>query len=152
MIIADMERLNPIAELLCEFDFPIYIHPCGGVLAAPRTDPFKIAELAKKNPNLKIIIGHSAYTMEFVIETVLAIKSLGNLSKNVYFESSVSIPFGILSYIKVFGADHVIFGSDSPPAGPWEAEYIKVSKLKIPNEIKMQILGKNIEKLLKINE
>jgi predicted TIM-barrel fold metal-dependent hydrolase len=90
--------------------------------------------------------------MEFVIETVLAIKSLGNLSKNVYFESSVSIPFGILSYIKVFGADHVIFGSDSPPAGPWEAEYIKVSKLKIPNEIKMQILGKNIEKLLKINE
>lgn len=152
MIVADMDRLNKIAELLSEFDYPIYIHPCGGVLAASRTDPFRIADLSKKNPKLKIIIGHSAYTMEFVIETVLAIKSLGKLSKNIYFESSVSIPFGILSYIKVFGADHVIFGSDSPPAGPWEAEYIKISRLKLPDEIKMQIFSKNIEKLLKINE
>jgi predicted TIM-barrel fold metal-dependent hydrolase len=148
MIVAEMERLNPIAELLIQYDYPLYIHPSGGVFASPRTDPFKIAELSKRNPNLKIIIGHSAYTMEFVIETVIAIKSIGNLSKNVYFESSVSIPFGILSYIKVFGSDHVIFGSDSPPAGPWEVEYNKIAKLKIPNNIKQQIFCKNIEKLL----
>jgi predicted TIM-barrel fold metal-dependent hydrolase len=35
MIIANMERLYPIAELLCEYDYPIFIHPSGGVYASP---------------------------------------------------------------------------------------------------------------------
>ncbi|MHA1340129.1 MAG: amidohydrolase family protein [Promethearchaeota archaeon] len=146
----EIERLFPVADLVIKHDKIMYIHPSAGVFSAKRTNPFDLIKLSKKFPNLKLVIGHCAYSMEFVIEMVAAVKSLYEKGRNIYFETSVSIPFGIISYLKVFGADRILFGSDSPPAGPWHIEYKKIVNLKIPNDMKQKILYTNTAKLLKI--
>lgn len=146
MIPCTIEQLFPVAKLLTEFNLPLYIHPSGGVFASKRTNPFSITELAKKFPDLNIILGHAAYSMEFCVETVFAAMSVPNL----YFETSISIPFGIITYIKVFGPQRVLFGTDSPSAGPFNIEYEKIADIKIPREAKQMILSENIKRLIKI--
>ncbi|MBD3349864.1 MAG: amidohydrolase family protein [Candidatus Lokiarchaeota archaeon] len=152
MIPVAVERLYPVAELLTKYDKPLYIHPSGGVFAAPRTSPFSLIPLVRENPDLKLIIGHASYTMEFVIEVVAAVKSLGTLAKNIFFETSVSIPFGIASYAKIFGADHVLFGSDTPPASPWTPEYDKIALMNLPTSQKKLIFNDNTARLLKVTK
>jgi len=141
-----MKRLYPLAELLSEKKAPLFIHPTSGIFSTPPTDTFKLAKLAKRFPKLKIIVGHAAYTMEFAIECLLATFSC----KNVYFETSVSIPYGIVTFSKIFGPRRVLFGSDSPSAGPFELEYKKILALRIPDKAKQQILYRNISRLLRI--
>jgi predicted TIM-barrel fold metal-dependent hydrolase len=87
--------------------------------------------------------------MEFYVELLIALKSMSEI-ENVYFETSCSILYGILELIKIFGADRVLFGSDSPTATPFELEYNKISSLRIPKEDKSKILGGNIKRLLNI--
>lgn len=152
MLPTEIEALYPLAELLLKHDLPLYIHPSAGVCASKRTSPFNLVDLIKSYPQLKIIIGHSSYTMEFCIECVFAFSKLTAYNQNLYFESSLSVPFGIISYTKVFGADHVIFGSDSPPAGPWEIEFSKINLLKLPDDAKKMIFYDNIARILKIEE
>jgi predicted TIM-barrel fold metal-dependent hydrolase len=86
--------------------------------------------------------------MEFVIEAALGFMKTGN----VYFDTSLSVPFAIITYIKLFGAKRVIFGTDAPSAGPFRIEYDKITALTISEKEKKQILSKNIEKLLGINQ
>ena len=152
MLPAKMKHLYKIADLLVERDMPLYIHPSSGVCKSQRTSPFKILDLTRRIPELKIIIGHSSHTMEFCIECVFAFRQLKEQENNVYFETSLSVPFGIISYVKVFGPDHVIFGSDSPPAGPWDIEFMKINKLRLPKQAKKLIFYDNISRLLKIDD
>lgn len=140
--------LFPVAEILVEHGFPIYIHPSSGLFSSSRTTPFSLVKLSKKFPDLNIILGHAAYTMEFCIETVIAASKMPNL----YFETSVSIPYGIITYAKLFGPDRVIFGSDAPAATPFSIEYSKIAAMNIPKRAKEKILHKNIAKLIDIQE
>ena len=48
-----------------------------------------IAKLAEEFPDLKIIVGHAGYAMEYAIDIGMALKK----HENVYFETSCSIPF-----------------------------------------------------------
>ncbi|MFX0098115.1 MAG: amidohydrolase family protein [Candidatus Hodarchaeota archaeon] len=140
--------LFPVAEILVEHGLPIYIHPSSGIFASSRTIPSSLIKLSKKFPDLNIILGHAAYTMEFCIEALVAATKMPNL----YFETSVSIPYGIITYVKIFGPDRVIFGTDSPTATPFSIEYNKVAVLNIPREAKEMILYGNIAKLIGIEE
>jgi predicted TIM-barrel fold metal-dependent hydrolase len=146
----EVERLFPIAQLLVEKDLPLYIHPSGGVFSTQRTSSFFIIDLAKKFPDLKLIVGHSCYTMEFCVELTMLMNILPE-KNNVYFETSVSILYGILSYIKKYGAGKVIFGSDSPTAVPFSSEYDKIMYLRLSQKEKEMILSKNIERLLNLD-
>jgi predicted TIM-barrel fold metal-dependent hydrolase len=148
MTYCPVEKLYPIAQLCEEASIPLYVHPSGGVFRARRTNPFEILTLAEHYPKLKIILGHAGYSMEFVIEAILA--CIG--ASNIYFETSLSVPFGIITYIKLAGARRVLFGTDAPSAGPFRIEYDKIAFLNISEKEKTQILSKNIEKLLKIEQ
>jgi predicted TIM-barrel fold metal-dependent hydrolase len=145
----DIEQIFPVAQVCVDFDVPISIHPSPGVFSVKRTDAFSLLKLAKNFPTLKLIILHAVYTMEFYVEMLIALKSMPEI-KNVYFETSCSILYGILELIKIFGADRVLFGSDSPTATPFEPEYYKIASLRIPKEDKSKILGGNIKRLLNI--
>lgn len=145
----NIEQIFPVAKVCVDFDVPICIHPSPGIFSSKRTDAFALLKLAKNFPSLNLIILHAVCTMEFYVELLIALKSMPEI-ENVYFETSVSIPYGILELIKIFGADRVLFGSDSPTATPFELEYNKIAFLRIPKEDKSKILGGNIKRLLNI--
>ena len=140
-------RLMPVAKFCAKHGLPLYVHLSAGVFGSTRSETQEIIELARLYPKLSLIIGHAAYSMEFYIEVIGYALGLDN----VYFETSTSIPFGIAMYAKVFGTDHVLFGSDTPPAGPFHIEYEKIKALNFSKEEKQFILADNIARLLKIS-
>ena len=69
---------------------------------------------------------HAAYTMEYCVS---CLKYFPKCS-NVYFETSLSVPYGINILIKVMGNHRVMFGSDSPAATTPD---IEINKIRILN-------------------
>jgi predicted TIM-barrel fold metal-dependent hydrolase len=144
MTACTVEQLYPVASLLAERRRPLYIHPNAGLFASRKTEAEDIARLAKLFPGLGIIIGHAAYTMEFCIEAVLHLARF----TNVYAETSQSIPYGIITFAKIFGPRRVLFGTDMPSATPFDIEYRKLALLDVPADAKALILGGNARRLL----
>lgn len=103
-----------------------------------------IAKLAKKFPNLRIIVGHAACTMEYAIDVMMMLKKF----QNVYFETSCSQALGLYNLIKSMGHERVLFGSDSPTTNPFLPEALKITSLPIGEEQKQDILYDNAKKLL----
>jgi predicted TIM-barrel fold metal-dependent hydrolase len=104
-----------------------------------------IANLAKRFPKLRIIVGHAAYAMEYSMDNVFLLKNY----KNVFFETSCSVSFGIYNIIKAVGHNRVLFGSDSPTASPLPLEIAKITTLpRISKVQKQDILYNNVSDLL----
>ena len=121
-----------------------YIH------SLPKTSYFKgvstndIANLAKKFPNLRIIVGHAANTMSYAIEVGMTLNY-----ENIFFETSCSVSFGIYNLIKTIGHKKILFGSDSPTASTLPIEIEKILTLpRISKEVKQDILYNNVSRLL----
>lgn len=68
--------------------------------------------------------------------------------KNIYFETSCSVSYGILSLIKTMGYGQIVFGSDSPVASQLPIEIEKILYLPISKEQKQDIFYNNINGLL----
>ena len=124
-----------------------YIH------SLPKTSLFKgisskdIAKVAKKFPELRLIVGHAAYSMEYAIEIGVALKNY----ENIFFETSLSASLGIYNLIKTVGHKKILYGSDSPTTSTLALEIDKIITLpRISKEIKQDILYNNVSNLLKI--
>ncbi len=123
-----------------------YIH------SLPKTSLFSgvstrdIVNLAEKFPDLRIIVGHAGYAMEYAMEIGLTLAKY----KNIYFETSCSLSFAIYSLIKTVGHKRIVFGSDAPTASTLPIEIDKILTLpRISKELKQDILYNNILNLLK---
>ncbi|MHA1195264.1 MAG: amidohydrolase family protein [Promethearchaeota archaeon] len=128
--------------------FPLFIHSTPKVIYFGGISSKDIGSLAKKFPELNIIIGHAAYAMEYAIEAGTLLKQF----KNVYFETSCSIPYGIYNLVKMVGIERIIFGSDAPVTNPIYIEIEKIKCLPLKKEQKQSIFYDNVLKLLnKIN-
>ncbi|MFX1257280.1 MAG: amidohydrolase family protein [Promethearchaeota archaeon] len=103
-----------------------------------------IAKLAKSFPDLRIIVGHAAFCMEYAIEVGTVLKNY----KNVFFETSASVSYGIYRLIRSLGNKRILFGSDSPVVSPIQLEIEKILTLPIPNEEKQNILYNNVNNFL----
>ena len=121
-----------------------YIH------SLPKTSFFKgvstkdIANLAKKFPNLRIIVGHSANTMSYAVDVGMTLNY-----ENIFFETSCSVSFGIYNLIKTIGHKKILFGSDSPTASTLPIEIEKILSLpRVSEEVKQDILYNNVSRLL----
>ena len=118
--------------------------------SAPNTSFFRgvsckeIAKLASKFPELRIIVLHAAYSMEYSIDVCFNLKKF----KNVYFETSASASYGIYNIIKSIGHKRVLFGSDSPVVSPIQIEIDKILTLPISEVEKQDILYNNVNQLL----
>lgn len=124
-----------------------YIH------SLPKTALFRgisskdIAKVAKKFPELRLIVGHAAYSMEYAIEIGVALKNY----ENVFFETSLSASLGIYNLIKTVGHKKILYGSDSPTTSTLAIEINKIITLpRISKEIKQDILYNNVSNLLKV--
>ena len=47
-------------------------------------------------------------------------------SPNVYFETSLSVPYAIVMFVKAFGSERIMFGSDAPTATTPDIEIEKI--------------------------
>ncbi|UCD01732.1 MAG: amidohydrolase family protein [Promethearchaeota archaeon] len=128
-------------------DIILFIHSHPKTKFHDGTEPQDIAKLAKKFPDLRIIVGHGGFCMEFAMQVGLLLKKFENL----YFETSCSPSLGIYNLIKTVGHKRIIFGSDSPTTSTLPIEIEKIISLpRISNEVKQDIFYNNVLNLLKL--
>lgn len=137
-----------LATFMQDFDKSIilFIHSLPKTKFYDGTEPQDIAKLATKFPDLRIIVGHAAYCMEYAVGVGLLLKKFDN----VYFETSCSVSLGIYNLIKTSGHKRLLFGSDSPTTSTLPIEIEKIISLpRISNEVKQDIFYNNVSNLLK---
>ncbi|MBO5278803.1 MAG: amidohydrolase [Lachnospiraceae bacterium] len=105
---ADSPCVDPVMELARAYDKPVFIH-CGH---PPFSLPWQIGLLAKRHPDVKIVMihmghGHGVY-IEGAVNTALQYD-------NLYLECS-GMPMGcwIKKAYETVGSEKVMFGIDSP--------------------------------------
>ena len=135
-----------LASFMQDFNkkFPIFIHFTPKFSAFGGISSKDIAKLAKNFPELPIIIGHAGLSMEFAIDFGLTLKQY----KNVYFETSCSIPYALFSLIKKIGHRSLLFGSDAPVTNPLKLEIDKILCLPITNDQKQDIFYNNVNSII----
>ncbi len=136
-----------LASFMQDFDKKLmfFIHSLPKTSLVRGIFPKDIASLAKQFPNLRIIVGHAAYCMEYAIEVGVTLKDYNN----VFFETSCSVSYGIYNLIKSVGHKRILYGSDSPTASTLPIEIDKIITLpKISNEQKQDILYNNVNNLI----
>jgi len=133
-----------LASLLEERNKILFLHSYPKVTFFNGMFTKDIVKLATAFPNLKIIVGHAGYAMEYAMELGMNLKRY----ENIYFETSCSIPYALFSLIKAVGHERILFGSDSPITNPAQIEIDKISCLPISNEQKQDIFYNNSKKLI----
>lgn len=138
------DDFHELAEFCIEQNIPLYLHSSAGFFFQSAYRAKDIRRLIRKHKDLKLIIGHAAYTMEYCINLIRYFSNY----KNVYFETSQSIPYGIYTLIKAMGKERVIFGSDAPPATTPDIEMRKIEILNLDKSTLEHVFHKNIESLI----
>jgi len=135
-----------LASFMQDFNekIPLFIHFTPKFSAFGGISSKDLAKLAKDFPNLSIIIGHAGLAMEFAIDLGLSLRQY----KNIYFETSCSIPYALLSLIKMVGHKRLLFGSDAPVTNPIKLEIDKILCLPITNDQKQDIFYNNVNSII----
>jgi predicted TIM-barrel fold metal-dependent hydrolase len=120
-------------------DYPIFIHFTPKFSAFGGISSKDLAKLAISFPGLRIIVGHAGLAMEYAIDFGLSLKQY----KNIYFETSCSIPYALLSLVKTIGHNRLLFGSDAPVTNPMKLEIDKILCLPITMDQKQDIFYNN---------
>jgi len=120
-----------------------------GADAYDRTNPFRVAKIARRFPRLQILMVHMGG---------VAFDDLSNAAIEVAKEHSNLILIGsgvrtnpILKAIKTLGSSRVCFGSDTP----FDLMYVEVARYNalldgFPEKDKYNVMGGNIARLLKL--
>ncbi|MFX0007577.1 MAG: amidohydrolase family protein [Candidatus Hermodarchaeota archaeon] len=143
------EEIFKLVTFMQNYDkeFILFIHSHPKTRFHDGSEPQDIAKLAKRFPELKIIVGHAAYCMEYAVLISVILKKFDN----IYFETSCSASLGIYNLIKTIGHKKIIFGSDSPTTSTLPIEIEKILSIpRISNDIKQDIFYNNVSDLLKL--
>lgn len=133
------ELVYPIVELAEELGVPVFFHTGTPAFA----QPLQLSELAMRFPRVRFIMGHMGST-DFKMEAVAA----GELSANIYLDTSWILPQLVERAVAAVGADRVVFSSDSPLStlrvemGARRATKLDdVSRAKVMGESMLRLLG-----------
>jgi predicted TIM-barrel fold metal-dependent hydrolase len=147
---ASLDNLDPetdldkLAEFCINHNIPLYFHSGTSFHFQKPVSLKSLHKFKKKHKKLELIIGHAAFTMEYMISLLRFFKD----SPNVYFETSLSVPYGIKVLIKVMGEGRVLYGSDSPAATTPDIEINKIKILELSETVQKKVFYENIDKLL----
>jgi hypothetical protein len=109
--------VDPLLELAREFDVPVYAHTGTAGVA----EPFHLAELAKRFPDVQFMMGHAGAS-DYYNDAVRATQQTNNL----WLESSRNGPANYQLFEAHGVLDKVVFGSAAPEYIPAvEAEIIR---------------------------
>lgn len=138
----DDEKAFPIYEAI-EGRMPLLVHT--GDSRTEYSKPWRLAKMIDRFPKLDVIAAHFGGYSEW---------ENGALSlalKNVYVDTSSSqfilTPHQVRELIDIFGADHVLFGTDYPMWNPQD-ELEKLQLVPMTGEEQEMILHGNMERLL----
>jgi predicted TIM-barrel fold metal-dependent hydrolase len=136
----DSPQMHEITKIAGDNNLPIFIH----VFSVKEVK--KLVSLAREFPDTNFTLAH-------LIGLEIA-QRYGKDLNNLYFDISTYYIISerrIRYAIKHFGADHVLLGSDSPFGEKnLENNIKKIKEMKLKNEEKELILGKNIQRLLNL--
>lgn len=138
----DARPVERMAGFAAEKGLPVFIH------LYQREDIAGFIDLAHRNPQVTFITGHMIGMEEISLHR--------NHVKNIYIE--ISPPWlhsreRLLRAINWFGAERVVFGSDTPfGCRNIDKTLRKVNKLPISEAQKNQILGENMAGILKLDQ
>jgi uncharacterized protein len=141
---ADAPELDAIVDRATELKAVVFQHTwikITGNLPGEST-PMNLVALAKRHPTAKIICGHTGGDWE---QGIRAIRAQPNISTDLGGGNPTA---GITEMaVRELGADRVVYGSDAPGRS-FASQLAKVHGANISAEIKEQILGANLRKLL----
>lgn len=138
------EDLHQLAEFCVNKNVPLFAHSGTPFFFQEMIRARHYHEFIQHHQELRLVLLHSAFTMAHCINCLRYFPKISN----VYFETSVSIPYGIMTLIKAMGADRVIYGSDAPAANPPDIEMQKIFLLNFDKETLEKVFYGNITKLL----
>ena len=136
----DGAEINQIAQFAGEKQLPIIIHLWS------KNEARRLITLAKNHPETRFIILHTMFVETFA-------EHARNLS-NIYIDTS---PYSyvresrIKLAVEIFGADHVVFGSDTPfDKDALSNNLERIKNMDLSHVQREQILGRNIAEILKL--
>ncbi|HWQ90174.1 MAG TPA: amidohydrolase family protein [Clostridia bacterium] len=97
--------VHPLVELAGECGRPVYFHTGTPVTSMP----LQLTELAQQFPGTNFIMGHMGFS-DFWNDVVNATKG----APNIYLETSGHWPSFIVEMVGLFGANRILYGSDTP--------------------------------------
>lgn len=152
------ERLTPVYELCMKYDYPIVIHTgwnSNHPEVAKYNDPKHIIEVAKRFPELKIVIAH------YFIPKVDYCYEITRGFKNIYFDTSALADGEVVREVGVNkirdvlertvkdDPESVLFGTDYAICG-FREHIDLIDSLKISGKNKKRIFWKNAKKLFRL--
>jgi hypothetical protein len=141
---ANTLEVERIAQRARELDALVYQHTWFKATESlpGESTPADLAELARRNPEIPLVCGHTGGDWE------LGIRAIAGL-KNVYADLAGSNPVAGYTEMAVrrLGAERVLFGSDVPGRS-FSSQLAKVLGAEISDEAKKLILGGNLIRLL----
>lgn len=140
------QKLDPVMEMLEEFDVPL-LHHCWykTVNKYPNeSDPSDIADLARRFPQVKIIMAHLTGCGIRGIEDIATLP-------NVWVDTSGGQPeAGFIEYaIKRIGAKRIVYGSDAP-LRDFCSQLAKIHEADISDAERKLIFSENARELLNL--
>ncbi len=113
---ADSELYDPYMEIAKEFDLPCLFH--SGDLTSPYSSPELIYNIAKRHPDVKVIMGHlSSGVLESKIRAIeIMWESVQKNNCKLYCDTSWNAAIVVINLIKNIPIERIMFGSDSPMA------------------------------------
>lgn len=141
------EVYQPVMHMLNEKNAILLIH-CGRYKdGAPESNTSFLhgLDVAKKFPNIRIILAHMGGNDTSVVKRAVAAAAP---LKNVHFDiSGTSTPYRIEHAVEVIGAERILFGSDYPWCS-FKAMYYNVEDALITDSAKHAILRDNFVRLV----
>jgi len=132
------ELVYPLVELAEELAVPVFFHTGTPVFSLP----MQLAELALRFPQVNFIMGHMGST-DFWLDAIPAAQQ----ARNIYLDTSWSLPDEVTRAIAAVGAGRVLFGTDTP-LSTLHAEMGCRRAAKLPDDVRDQVMGGNILGLL----
>jgi predicted TIM-barrel fold metal-dependent hydrolase len=132
------DLVYPLLEVAQDYGVPVFFHT--GTPAF--SQPMHVAELALRFPEVNLIMGHMGST-DFWLDAVPAALQ----AKNIYLDTSWSLPAKIHRAVSAVGAERVLFGTDSP-LSTLHLEMGCIHAAKLTDDVRAKVMGDNMLRLL----
>ena len=128
----------PLIEEAARHGAPIYTHTG----TPPFGEPFKVAEAARRYPEVAFIMGHSGAS-DFWND----IPRCHQFAPNILFETSRNGPGNFGYMLAQVGSDHIVFGSNAPES-LYEIEMANIRDVITDKAEQDKVFGLNISRVL----
>lgn len=141
---ADHPAVEPVAERAIELNMPVVQHSWHKITGnyPGESDPLRVATLARKYPELKLVMAHVGGDWRYGLRAIRDVPTLcadtsGGMIDNGFVEA----------WVREVGAERVVWGTDMPGADLL-LTLAKVRDADLTAEQKALVLGGNAERLL----